>query len=197
MTLQPTESPGQGYFYFLIIFSSRLLNLLFKLKCRISWTIFKKLLEINLGLHWMYILMLSILYQALPLRNMYISPFILIIFHDTIHFLVIFCLCYYCYPRFSLFEPLHPDPSTHSLTQSPHHCPCPWVLHICSLHAIFPILYFTSPWLFCNYHFVLLNPFTFFTHTPMPATPPPPLTWQPSKRSLYLWFCFCSACLIL
>ena len=54
-----------------------------------------------------------------------------------------------------------PLPSTpHSLRQSPHHCLCPWITHISSLATPFLILYFISPWLFCNYLFVLLNPLT-------------------------------------
>ena len=60
-----------------------------------------------------------------------------------------------------IFPPLPPPPSTpNSLKQSPHHCSCPWVMHISSLATPFPILYFTAPWLFCNYQFVLLNPLT-------------------------------------
>ena len=39
----------------------------------------------------------------------------------------------------------------------------------------FPILYFTSPWLFCSYLFALLNP---LTSSPIRALPP---IWQPSK----------------
>ena len=35
------------------------------------------------------------------------------------------------------------------------------------LLTIFFMLYFTSLWLFCNYQFVLLNPFIFFTPTPL------------------------------
>ena len=41
-------------------------------------------------------------------------------------------------------------------------------LHICSLATLFLVLYFTSPWLFCNYPFVLLNSCTFFAHSPKP-----------------------------
>ena len=48
------------------------------------------------------------------------------------------------------------------------------------LLTVFPLLYFTSLWLFCNYQFVLLNSFTFFTH---PSNLP--LNWQMSKCSLY------------
>ena len=39
-------------------------------------------------------------------------------------------------------------PSTqppHPLRQSPHHCPCLWVLHICSLATLSPMLYFIFP----------------------------------------------------
>ena len=62
--------------------------------------------------------------------------------------------------QFSWFSPLCPPPTStpHSLRQAPHHCSCPWVMHISSLATPCPILYFTSPWLFCNYLFVLLNP---------------------------------------
>ena len=89
-----------------------------------------------------------------------------------------------------IFSPLPPPSSNpHSLRQSPHHCSWPWVTHINSLATPFPTLYFTFPWLFCNYLFVLLNPLTsspILSHTPM---------WQPSKYSLYPWFCLCS-CLL-
>ena len=62
-----------------------------------------------------------------------------------------------------------PPPSVpYSLRQSPHHCSCPWVMCIHSLSTSFPLLYFISPWLFCNYLFVLLNPLTssLITHSP-------------------------------
>ena len=67
--------------------------------------------------------------------------------------------------------PLPPSP-THSLRPSPHHCSCPWVMCIGSLATPFPILYFTSPWLFCNYLFGLLNPLTSspIPHTPLPSS---------------------------
>ena len=72
----------------------------------------------------------------------------------------------------SQFFPLSPPPPStpHSLRQSPHHCSCPWVMHIISLATLFPILHFTSPWLFCNYLFVLLNP---LTSSPIPSHPLP------------------------
>ena len=64
--------------------------------------------------------------------------------------------------KLSWFYPLcHPPPSTsHTLRQSSQHCSCPWVMSISFLATPFPLLYFTSPWLFCNYLFVFLNPLT-------------------------------------
>ena len=78
--------------------------------------------------------------------------------------------------------PLQPASPPSSLRQSPHHCPCPWVMHICSSATRFPMQYFISPWLFYNNQFVLLNPFTY------PPDPAP--IWQPSKSFLYLWVGF-------
>ena len=70
------------------------------------------------------------------------------------------------------FPPLYSPPPC---TTPPTHIPlppafssCPGVIHISSLAAPFPIPYFTSPWLFCKYLFLLLNP---FTSPPISATP--------------------------
>ena len=52
---------------------------------------------------------------------------------------------------------------------------------ITKLLAIFPVLYFTSPWLFYTYQFVVFTTFTFFTQPPNL----PPIC-QPSVCSLYL-----------
>ena len=70
----------------------------------------------------------------------------------------------------SHFFPLCPPPpsTSHSLGQSLHLCSCLWVMCISSLATPFPILYFTFPWLFCNYQFILLNP---LTSNPFPKTP--------------------------
>ena len=78
-------------------------------------------------------------------------------------------VCYYsCLDIFPLWLPSiqHP-PFCQAI---PHHCSCPWVMRISSLATPFPILYFTSPWLFCNYLFVLLNRLTSysFPYTPLP-----------------------------
>ena len=70
-----------------------------------------------------------------------------------------------------IFPLCTPPPSTpYSLKQSPHHCSCPWVMHISSSATPFPILYCTSPWLFCNCLFVLVNP---LTSSPIPPLPLP------------------------
>ena len=68
----------------------------------------------------------------------------------------------------------------HSLRQSLHYCSCLWVMRISSLATPFPILYFTSLWLFCNYLFALLNPLT-----SLPSLPHPHLIWQPSKGCIH------------
>ena len=87
--------------------------------------------------------------------------------------------------QFFLLFPLPPAPPTPS--GNPHA-----IVHVhgsCehSLAAPFPILYFTSLWLLCNYLFVLLNPLI------SSAVPPHTLPiWQPSKCPLYPWFCLWS-----
>ena len=72
-----------------------------------------------------------------------------------------------------IFTPLPPPPiALHSLRQSPQNCSCPWVMYIIrSLATPSPVLYFISPWLFCNYLSVflflsLLHP---FSYTPLPS----------------------------
>ena len=94
------------------------------------------------------------------------------------------------FPFFSLCPP--PPSIPHTLRQFSHHCSCPWVMHIGSLFTPFPVLYFTSPWLFCNYLFLLVNP---LTSSPIPPHSPP--IWQSSKLSPYPWFCLCSCLLSL
>ena len=64
-------------------------------------------------------------------------------------------------------------PEWSSINLAPH-------IVITILLTIIPMLFFASPWLFFNYQFVLLNPFTLFTQ-PCNATP----MWQPSVCSLH------------
>ena len=65
------------------------------------------------------------------------------------------------FPPLSLLHPAPPTPSSNLHT----------IVHVHgSLAAPFPILYLISPWLFCNYLFVLLNP---LTSSPIPPHTPP------------------------
>ena len=71
------------------------------------------------------------------------------------------------------FIPLHPVPS---LPPSfPYLSSCPQVIHISSLTSPFPILFLTSPCLFCTYHlcFLFSVPFLPFSLLPLPADNPP------------------------
>ena len=70
----------------------------------------------------------------------------------------------------------------------PHNFSCPWVMCISFLATPIPILYFTSPWLFCNYLFVLCNP---LTSSCIPQTPIPS-----GSHQMHPWFCLCSSCLL-
>ena len=88
--------------------------------------------------------------------NYFFSLSSIFLLSQMIFFNYIFWLCYYSYHDFSPLSPSTQCP--HFLRQSPNHCSCPWVMLVSSLAAPFSILYFTSPWLFCNYLFVLLNP---------------------------------------
>ena len=76
----------------------------------------------------------------------------------------------------------------------PHLSSCPWVVYISSLAPPFPILFLTSPCLFCTYHLCFLFPVPFptFSFLPLPTDNPP--------RDLHFcefvlvvclfWFCF-------
>ena len=90
------------------------------------------------------------------------------------YFLIIFYwLCYYSCPDIS---PFAPSTQHHPPQAILYPCSCWWVMCVSSLATtLFPILYFTFPWLFYNYLFVL-NPLTFSLI--LPHTPP---IWQPGN----------------
>ena len=52
---------------------------------------------------------------------------------------------------------------------------CPWVVHVSSLASPFPILFFTSPCLFCTYqlYFLFPAPFSPFSLLPLLTDNPP------------------------
>ena len=81
---------------------------------------------------------------------------------------IFYWLCCYNCPIF--FSPLFPSTLHHPSLQHSPLSSCPWVIHVNSLASPFPILFLTSPCLFCIYQFMLLNPFTFF---PILSLPPP------------------------
>ena len=92
----------------------------------------------------------------------------LLFFTFNLELLLIFKLYSFEYiimviPIFSQLPPSTQQPL--SLMQSPHHCSCPWVMCVSSLVTPFPRLYFTFPWLFCNY-FLIPSPLHQSTHTP-------------------------------
>ena len=87
--------------------------------------------------------------------------------------LLIFKIIFIMLLQLSQFSSLCPPPPStpHSLRQSSHNYSCPWVICVSSLATPFPTVCFTSPWLFCNYLFVLLHPFTI---SPIPLSAPLP-----------------------
>ena len=59
-------------------------------------------------------------------------------------------------------------PALPSLQHLPSLSSCPWVMHISSLASPFPILFLTSPCLFCIYQLCFLFPVTFPPFSPSP-----------------------------
>ena len=80
--------------------------------------------------------------------------------------------------------PLCPPPpsSPYSFQQSHFLSSCPWVMHISYLASPFPILFLTSPCLFCTYQLCFLIPVTLSPISPFPLpTDNPP-------NDLYIYF---------
>ena len=64
-------------------------------------------------------------------------------------FNIFYWLCYYSCP---ISPPYSPLPGTLPPTRILPFSSCPWVVHISSLASPFPILFLTSPCLFCTYN---------------------------------------------
>ena len=61
-------------------------------------------------------------------------------------------------------SPLYsPQPCTPLPPAFPPLSSCPWVVHVSSLASPFPILFLTSPCLFCTYHLCMLSMNLLFT----------------------------------
>lgn len=80
--------------------------------------------------------------------------------------------------QLSKFFPFVTPRSPYSLRQSPTHFSCPCVMRLSSLATSFPVLYFISSWLFCDYQFVVFN-----SLMSSPIFPNMPHIWHPSKMS--------------
>ena len=96
------------------------------------------------------------------------------------------------------FSPLFPS-ALHptSYQHSPRISSCPWVVHKSSLASPFPILFLTSPCLFCTYHLCFLFPVPFPPFSSLPLltdNPPCDLYFCESVPVLVVClvhFCFC------
>ena len=75
--------------------------------------------------------------------NSFISYLALYMFKLTsivlrfLSFLILYCLCYYRCPNVFPFAPLYSAQSLTPTVSSPHRCPCPWVMHKCSVTSPF------------------------------------------------------------
>ena len=72
---------------------------------------------------------------------------------------------------------------------------CPWVMRVSSLAFPFPILFLTSPCLFCSYPLCFLTPAPFspLSSFPLPADNPPndPHTYDSVPVLVVCLVCFC------
>ena len=116
--------------------------------------------------------------HILPTHGSLFLDYPLLVDQNPIHFTSLFFLSVLTFNYVLLimlvqlfwFFPRCPSPPStpYSLRQFLHHCSCPWVMCISLLATPFPILYLTSPWLFSNYLFALLNPLTCSPILPLP-----------------------------
>ena len=70
-----------------------------------------------------------------------------------------------------IFPPLPGTLISSNITPLPALSSCPWVIHVSSLASTFPILFLTSPCLFCAYHLCFFFPVPFppFSLSPLPT----------------------------
>ena len=105
-------------------------------------------------------------------------------------------LSQFCLPL--ILSALHPIPPA-----SPSLSSCLWVGCISSLASPFPILFLTSPCLFCTYHLCFIFPVTFLPFSPLPLpadNPPCDLHFCGSVSVLVVclvFFCFGFTCCLL
>ena len=97
----------------------------------------------------------------------------LIQYDNKMYYLYIFFLFLMYFIDFAIsvapfpgFIPLHPSPPLPPAF-TPLLSSCPWVIHISFLASLFPILFLTSPCLFCTYHLCFLFPVPFPSFSPL------------------------------
>ena len=92
--------------------------------------------------------------------------------------------------HFATFIPLCPAPPQSSSIPL-HFSSCPWIIHISSLASTFPVLFLTSPCLFCAYQLCFLFPVPFSSILPLPLpTNNPPCDLHFCDSVLVLVVCF-------
>ena len=104
-------------------------------------------------------------------------------------FNIFYWLCCYSCPNSFPFASLYPVLLFPPSIPTPPLSSCPWVMHVSSLAFPFPILFLTSPCLFCTYRLCLLipTPFLPFSTFRLPADNPPndPHTYDSVPVSLF------------
>ena len=109
---------------------------------------------------------------------------------DSIFQLFLFLYFDYAVTVVPFFFLSHP-----SLQQSTPFSSCPWFVHVSSLASPLPILFLTSPCLFCSYPlcFLIPAPFSPFFPFPLPVDNPPndPHTCDSVPVLVVCLVCFC------
>ena len=97
-------------------------------------------------------------------------------FRGQFYLFIYFSMFYWLLLQFSQFSPfISPLPCTSQPLRHPHLSSCPWVVHISSWTSLFPVLFPTSPCLFCTYHLCCLFPVPFPPILPLPLPTEKPL----------------------
>ena len=102
------------------------------------------------------------------------------------------------FKKIPIFSPLVPSTHYHPSLQKSPLSSCPWVVHVSSWASPFPILFLTSPCLFCIYQLCFLIPEPF---PPILSLLPPfplPVDNPPSDLHIYgsIPVLFCFFCLL-
>ena len=109
--------------------------------------------------------------KSYPLQRVRGVPYI---FKRLVFIIYLFIFIDYAITVVPFFPPLYsPLPCIPLPPAFPPLSSCPWVVHICSLTSPFPILFLTSPCLFCTYHLCFLFPVPLSPLSPFSLHHPP------------------------